>query len=366
MDSTGEELEIRLFGDIGKTRLAIAVVEPEAAGFPDVARFVSLSDQDPSWASETARVIQGKALPLVVDGVDGEPSAVYAIRRLLKDNPRLVLLATSRVRLGIMGETVFGLHGIESPPPGQEADANNYEAMARFRQGAERTLPGFPLAASDSVAVSEICRRVGGLPLALNLASACVASLSVSRIAEELRKSFDLLGSRDAAFVSGTGIGTVLHQSLSMLSEHEQSVFARLSVFQGGFEGDAATAVAGADVDLLSGLIRKSFVERLIGSRYDLHPLYRELGRTLLEKKGELDIAYHAQFEYFLAGAEERSRGLLQSASVAPFHRLVVEQTNLAAAYRWALRVDKAAVSRLPRVMLQKSHGFGLHHMRLP
>lgn len=353
-------------GGIGKTRLAIVIVQLEVTGFPDGARFITLSEHDSAWAEKTKRWVDGKSILLVVDGVDGSPSATSTVENLLKHNPGLVVLTTSRVRLGVFGESVFHLGGLEVPPDGEVENGARYDAAELFIQGATRSFPEFAAAPSDYLAIGEICRRVGGMPLALNLASAWVGTLSVARIAEELRMSFDLLRSGDAASAYEIGIKAVLEQSLALLGDEEGFVFARLSVFHGGFDSEAAASVAGATAPVLSGLIRKSFVQHLSADRYDLHPLFQEFGRNLLFKTQNLERANRAHFDYYLSGARDRSERLLKLRSVDVFHWMIVERLNLSAAHAWALQADPEGARALEVEMHEEFHGDGFHNLQLP
>jgi DNA-binding SARP family transcriptional activator/predicted ATPase len=353
-------------GGIGKTRLGMEAAHSEAWSFEGGAVYLSLEGGEAGWDSRAAQLTRGKDILLVLDAFEHVMTSRSVLERLLRENPRLVVLATSRVHLGISGETVFPLAGLEAPPPEASEEAERYEAVALFVQSARCSVPGFALGAPDREAVAEICRLVDGLPLALNLAAAWVSTLSCHEIAAEIRRGLDILvtGERDGAGVPG--LASVFRQSLQLLGGDERRVFPRLSVFRGGFDRDAAAAVAGADLATLNGLVRKSFMHRSSGGRYNLHGLFRQYGQDLLRADGESESVARRHLDYYLAGAESRDSDFRSAASFKAFHWLVLEQPNMAAALAWARMNDSSAAERLAVAMHSEIHGFGVHLLGRP
>lgn len=356
-------------GGVGKTRLLVAVVEEVATSFDGGARFVSLEAEGKSWADGMLAMLGSDEVLLAVDGVERQEGAVEAIRHLLRERPRLVIIATSRTPTGIPGEALMPLEGMKSPPVGFRGGADRFDSVALFTQAALRSAPSFRLEMSQYAAVGEICRLVGGMPLAINLAAGWVATLSPVEIAAELRNSLHLLttgGMNGGGMNGGSELETLFEQSAAMLSERERTAFARLSVFRGGFDREAAEEVASTDVATLAALTRKSFVQRLADQRYDLHPLFRGFGAKLLAEAGETDAVAAAHCRYYLANAEKRNPLIRATTSARAFLWLVVEQHNLQAAHAWATTRDPDKAASLASLIHAEIRGYGFHDIRLP
>jgi non-specific serine/threonine protein kinase len=270
---------------------------------------------------------------------------------LLRACPHLQILATSREALGIGGETVWRVPSLELPERGPLPPLQQLGQCAAVRLFVERAVsaqPRFALSAQNAAAVVAICRRLDGIPLALELAAACAAALPVAEVAARLEHSFRLLtrGSRTALPRQQTLRGTV-DWSYDLLSEPERLLFARLSVFAGGFTLEAAEAVcaegaiAEDDVlDLLLSLAQKSL---LVAEEHDgvvaryrlLEPLRQYAGERLVER-GEAAAVQTRHVGYYLALAEAAEPELRGPQQGVWLERLEREHDNLRAALAWS------------------------------
>ena len=358
-------------GGVGKTRLALQAAADQLPSFSDGAWLCELH---PAGDGETmaqavlaalrARPRPGvstagsiveflrtrSALLLVLDNCEHLADAAAALAAdILRGCPGVRVLATSQQPLGVGGEQMFGLRPLSLPPPdaGMVAAAAS-DAVSLFAQRAGAARGDFSLTPGNVAAVGEICRRLDGIPLAIELAAARVAALRPAEIAGLLDERFRLLtrGRADAARRQQTLQATV-EWSYALLGEAERRVFGCLGVFPASFDAAAAVAVAGAaglqqwDVlDSLTNLVGKSMVAEEEGpdqtSRYRLLETMRAYARQQLAA-GELGRLRHRHAEHYAAFAERAGLELLGPAQLAWQQRVRAERDNLQAAVTWAL-----------------------------
>jgi predicted ATPase/DNA-binding CsgD family transcriptional regulator len=352
-------------GGTGKTRLALEAAASQLNQFADgvwLVEFAGLSTSDlvvqtiakvlalpeaPDLApiEQLGAFLQSRRLLLVLDNCEHlieECARITAF--LLARCPRLVVLATSREPLSIDGETILRVPPLHLPDPVQPVKLPSligYDAVRLFVERAHAVEPSFQLMAINAAAVVEICRRLDGLPLALEFAAARVKVLGVIQIAERLNHALHLL-------TRGNTVAPPRHQTLramldwshDLLPVQAQTVLRRLSVFAGGFTLEAAEAVCASDdiaqpdvLDLLSDLVDKSLVDverrQVEPRRYRLLETIRQYSQEQLERAGETIPFYlrHTQWCLTLvAGAEEGLRGAEQAAW---FEQLEREHDNL-------------------------------------
>ena len=358
-------------GGSGKTRLAIEVAAEALDAYPDgvwLVDFASIGDPDlilqPVAAVLGLRVSPGLSLTEAVAGylrqkmallvLDNAEHLLEAVARLsqalLESCPDLHILATSRERLGISGETVW-----QVPPLGlPEADGSWLEllgadAVRLFAERAASVQPGFSLTDETGPVVARICRRLDGMPLAIELAATRIRVLSPPEIARRLDDRFRLLtGGSAVALPRQQTLRTAVDWSYDLLSDAERTLFDRLSVFEGGFGLEAAEAVCAAGrlapqqvLDLLSGLFDKSLVATSEGptgtTRYALLETLREYGRERLAHRGETDELRRRHLDFFLAVAEEAEPELRGPEQKDWFERLDADHANLRAALKRSL-----------------------------
>lgn len=355
-------------GGSGKTRLAAeaaARVAPAFArvGWVDFAPLVdaalvpqhvtvALSVQErlgDSTVDSLIGAIGGDAVLLVLDNCEHlvDPCAEL-VELLLRGCPRLTVLATSREALGVPGETAWLV------PPLAVAEATNL-----FVERAQAVLPTFGLTDANATPVTEICRRLDGIPLAIELAAARIRVLSPDQIAERLSDAFRLLsaGSRTALPRHRTLRGT-MEWSYALLNPREQVLLRRLAVFASTFSLEAAEAVAAGDPleadDILDGvttLVDKSLLvlESTSGdARYRLLETVRQYGYERLREANEVDTLRARHADFFVALAEAAAPHLFGGAGDAVWlARVTDDSNNLRAVAEWATEAPERASQAL-------------------
>jgi non-specific serine/threonine protein kinase len=354
-------------GGCGKTRLALEAAREASGGFEDGAWWVGLAPlSEPDLVPRAVasalgvREVPGRSLEevlvehlkarstlLVLDNCEHLIGACAALAdALLPSCPSLRILATSREALGIAGERAWLVPSLTLPddpqrlPPVEEL--SRYEAVRLFVERAE-AVSGFALTEHNASAVARVCRRLDGIPLAIELAAARAKVLSVEQIADRLDGSFQLLtGGSRVALPRQRTLRATIGWSHELLSEEERALFRRLSVFADGFALGAAEAVCpGEDLeedevlDLLSRLVDKSLVlarERGGEMRYRLLETVRHYGREKLEAAGEAEEVRRRHALFFLELAEEAEPAMLGPRQDAWMGRLEREHDNLRAA----------------------------------
>jgi predicted ATPase len=349
-------------GGIGKTRLALQTAMGHQTVFADGVAFVALAGVTaphlivPAMADALGIAITANTGPdaqlfaalhtremlLVLDNVEQLLAGIDVMAELLAQAPGIKLLVTSRERLNLQEEWVFDLHGLPVPrsDPARGEDLEENASAALFLLHARRTRSDFTLTPADAAALRRICRLVEGMPLALELAASWVRLLSCPEIADEIARSLDFLSAaRRNAPDRHRSIRAIFAHSWALLTPLEQQTLARLAVFRGGFDREAAEQVADADLPLLSALVDKSLVRRAPSHRYELHELIRQFAWEKLQACGELAHIQHLHLVHFLALAESAEPQLNERDQVKWLRRLDLEADNLRAAFDavWAL-----------------------------
>ena len=359
-------------GGIGKTRLALQAATELTGSYPDGVWLVELAPLvDPALIPEAvassleirkqpgsplertlADALRPRRLVLVLDNCEHLVTACAELAdALLRACPNLRILATSREPLGIGGETVWRVPPLSLPTPlgpSKVVALQQSEAGQLFLERANAALPGFELTEPNAQAIASLCRRLEGIPLALELAAAWVPVLSAEEIAERLDDALRLLvtGSRLAPPRQQT-LRATLEWSYRLLSDPERDLFMRLSVFAGGWTlSDAEIVCAGPDLpreavlDVLVGLVRKSLVLAEPGanggSRYRLLEPVRQYARERLLETDSADVIHQQHARHFLELAERGETALRGPDQQIWLERLDREHDNLRAALAWA------------------------------
>jgi len=360
-------------GGIGKTRLALQVaaelVETFADGVwfvrlarlvdptlvvPTIAQTLGLKELGSQSLAETLRThLADKHLLLVLDNFEQVVGAAPEIAALLETSRGLHVLVTSRLALHLRGERETPLKPLPLPQRGQRIPPealSQYAAVALFLERAQAARPDFAVTAANAPAIAEICARLDGLPLALELAASRVKMLPPEALLSRLVRSLQLLtgGARDADERQQTMRATIAW-SEDLLTPEEQRLFRRLAVFVGGCTLEAAEVICAAPagaaplgLDLLEGLsklIDHSLVQpREEGGepRFGLLQVIREYALEGLEASGETSALRRAHAAHFLALAEQAEPELSGPEVGAWLGRLEREHDNLRAALGWA------------------------------
>lgn len=409
---TGTALAARLLtltgpGGSGKTRLAIQAGNLLTAAFADgvwwvelaplsdptfvpqaVAKVLNVREQAGQVLSETLQnALRSKKLLLVLDNCEHLIAAcAELVAGLLPACPHLQILATSREPLALAGEAVWPVSPLSLP---QTIDAllpeqlTGYEALRLFAERAAAVQPAFTLTPANAPAVVSICRRLDGLPLAIELAAALVRVLTPPQIAERLVDRFNLLtGGSRAALPRHQTLRAAIDWSYDLLDPAEQALFRRLSVFAGGFTLEAVEAIwlrqislplpgppacpewhpeprpddlGGVEglvegrsrraslLDLLTRLLDKSLLSAeavAAEMRYGMLETIRQYGQEKLAAAGEETGARRQHLRWYTCLAEQAETHLLGAKQITWLNRLDLDHDNLSAALRWAAEGD--------------------------
>ena len=364
-------------GGVGKTRLALQAAAELLPSYRDGAWLCELHAADDGEAMAQAvlaalrvrprpgltlaesivEFLRSRNVLLVLDNCEHLVRAAAALAADILRNCRDVrILATSRQALGVDGEQVFGLRPLSLPAPSPAASMTTIsgsDAVSLFVQRATAARGDFGLTAANVSAIGEICRRLDGVPLAIELAAARVAALRPAEIARLLDERFRLLtrGRADAAGRHQTLQATV-EWSYALLSETERHVFNCLGVFPASFDAAGAAAVAGAGdlgqwdiLDALTALVGKSMVAEEEGadqtSRYRLLETMRAYARQQLAAAGGQDLVQRRHAEHYAAFAEQAGPGLLGPQQLSWQRQIQGELDNLQAAVTWTFTGDQ-------------------------
>ncbi|MFD8372354.1 tetratricopeptide repeat protein [Streptomyces sp. NPDC059688] len=380
----GRLLTLTGAGGCGKTRLALAVAARRGGDFRDGACFVDLAglaEPDlvpeavaaalglplpPSGRSGQALVAQltGRELLLVLDNCEHLVDACAALAsEIIARCPGVAVLATSREPLRSYGERTFRVPSLGLPDPHRlpsVADLGRFASVRLFTERAARADPGFRLTDRNAAAVAQICFRLDGMPLALELAAARAHVLAPRQIAERLDDALALLsrGDRRGVTRQETLLGT-LEWSHRLLDEEERRLFRRLAVFVGGFSLAAAEQVCadgadgtddGAVLDVLDRLADKSLVSvepRQDEVRYRLLETIRQYAADRLRAAGEAAATEARHRRFYLALAEAWDHEPPAGAPAATSLELEADHGNLRAALRSLLRDEPDGALRL-------------------
>jgi predicted ATPase/class 3 adenylate cyclase len=358
-------------GGAGKTRLALQVAAEGLEEFSDgvwLVELAALSDpnlvpkavasalgapEQPGRAlTETlADALRHKSALIILDNCEHlVPPCAQLADSLLRACPKLRILATSREALGVAGETTWLVPSMSVPNPQRLPSLDGfteYEAIRLFIDRAVASAPQFAVTSSNAPAVAQVCSRLDGIPLAIELAAARVKVLSAEQIASRLDERFRLLtgGSRTALPRQQT-LRAAMDWSFDLLSQKERALLRQLSVFAGGWTLDAAEAICSgggieaADIlDLLTQLVDKSLVvvDTEDGEvRYRLLETVREYGRTRLREVEEPRDVQRRHRDWYLAFAERAEPELRGPNQLTWLRRLEDDHDNLRAALEWS------------------------------
>jgi predicted ATPase/class 3 adenylate cyclase len=372
-------------GGCGKSRLAQETGMRMAASHSDgvwLIEFAALADpslvpqtlasvlglrEEPgrTWSEVLCEHMRAKHLLLILDNCEHVLAASAALAHtLLRACPAVKILATSREGLGVDGEITYRVPSLSLPDPGDTGQRPDdvlagSEAARLFVERATRARPGFAVSGDNAEAILQLCRRLDGIPLALELAASRVRALSVDQILERLDDRFRLLtgGSRSALPRQQT-LQALIDWSYNLLTEGERALFRRLSVFAGGWTLEAAEEVCSGqsierpDVpELLARLVDKSVVvvDEEPAVRYRLLETVRQYGHDRLVQAGEAELTRGRHLEVFLHLAEKAAPKLRTGERERWLRRLDAERDNLRTALEWSLQLigDPGAALRL-------------------
>src|SRR5688572_13755648 len=367
-------------GGIGKTRLALQAAADLLEDFPDgtylmllatlteaelflpaVAETLGVRETGEQPLDESLKdYLHERRLLLVLDNFEQVLEAAPTVTELLAVAPGLKVLATSRAPLGLYGEHVYPvppltLPDLKRPPPLERL--TQYEAVGLFLERARALKPDFEVTNESAPAVAEICVRLDGLPLAIELAAARIKMLPPKAILQRLTSRLKLLtgGARDLPERQRT-LRATIEWSHALLDEGEQLLFGRLAVFAGGRALEAIEAICDAEGDLpvdafegVSSLVDKSLLGQEEGPngepRFVMLETIHEFAREKLQGSGEAEQIKRVHAEYFLTLAEEAFPELRGPDQLEWLERLEAEHDNIRTALSWALEGKEVEVA---------------------
>jgi predicted ATPase len=348
-------------GGVGKTRLALRIAGEVRTDFRDGVWFVELGElRDESMLVDVVTATLGvrdqsarpslevlieflssRQLLLVLDNCEQVVDAAAKLAEmLLRSCPEIRILATSREALGIVGETVEPLSPLPCPETYSEPTpfGSGNDAVALFAERAAAAVPGFELTTENTATIAQICSRLDGLPLAIELAAARLRAMSPEQILDRLSDRFSLLtrGSRRAPTRQQT-LAWSIGWSYDLCTPDEQQLWGRLSVFSGSFELQAAEAVCGFEMaegflDLVSSLVDKSILLRTEAQgvvRLRLLDTVRDYGRERLEQTGEYSQLRRRHCDWYRQFAHDAEAEWFSARQVQWLDRIRRELSNL-------------------------------------
>lgn len=385
-------------GGLGKTRLALRIAAEVRRSFPKGAWGVDLAPlNDGAFLAQTVLTALGldhdsarPALPVLSDHLADKrlllvldncehllDSCAELTRSLLAAAPHLQVLATSRQALGVDGEHLLPVRPLPAPDPHSPPTAAvaQYEAVRLFMDRAAAVVPGFTVGEDQGAAVSGICHRLDGIPLAIELAAARLRVLSPRQILERLDDRFALLcrGGSSAAPARQRTLRAAIDGSFELCTPSERRLWARLSVFCGGFDLEAAEEVCTGDgrsrggeiLDVVTGLVDKSIqIREDHGDQVRLRMLetIRQYGRSLLDDgtgSGEREFAQRRHRDHYQRLAARAESEWLSPRQLAWFARLRLEHANIRAALEFCLNTPGESGNALHLVTSLWSHRIG-------
>ena len=363
-------------GGIGKTRLSLHVAADAMVDYPDGVWFVELAPlADKRLVPQAVASVLGvreeagrpvleallkyvkdRRLLLILDNCEHLVHACAELAtQLLQSGPHVKVLASSREHLRVTGETSFPVPALAVPDLYENFKHTTLEQYAAAQLFIDRTVavqPAFEVTTSNAAAVAEICHRLDGIPLAIELAAARVRALSVEQIAARLEDRFRLLtsGNRTALPRQQT-LRALIDWSYDLLTERERVLLRRLAVFAGGWTMEAAEAVgAGGELsakdvlDLLTHLVEKSLVASdAEGGRYRLMETVRQYAQERLNEAGEGDEVRTRHLAFYLALVEKADSSLRGPDAGVWLSRLDLDGENLLSAHAWCDRAEDGA-----------------------
>ena len=380
-------------GGMGKTRLALEVARVNSNLFRDGSFLVSLASVSeasfivPAIAEAIKFPFQGETDPMTQllrhlnqknfliildnfehllsslsesgeDESDTRISGEELLSEILRNAPGNKILVTSRERLKLQEEWDYEVYGMSFPQDLQTVEEagqgpEKYTAIQLFLQQARKADASFAYSTEDMDAIVRICRLVEGMPLGIELAAPWIRLMSCREIADEIERNLDLLEtSLRNVPERHRSMRAIFEQSWQRLSPEERTVLSKLSVFRGGCRREAAEAVTGAKLPLISSLVDKSLVHHAGGGRYELHELIRQFALDQLQCSSEIyaeTLDRHCR--YYTAFMKQQEREIKGGAQLEAVQRITADIDNVRNAWRRAVErrdlqaIEKAAES---------------------
>ncbi len=352
-------------GGIGKTRLALEATAIAKDNFPDGASVIYLAPVlspdflvpticqaltitlygEQYMKAQLLNYLSLKHLLLVLDNYEHLLEGAGVLAEILENVPHAKILVTSRERLNLREEWVLEVQGLPFPANESETDIERYSAVELFLHNARRVSVGFDVTDTHKPAIVRICRLVGGMPLALELAAAWVRVLPCEAIADEIERSLDILETPARNIEPRHhNMRAAIEPTWEQLNSAEQVVFKKLSVFRGGFTREAAAYITGASLRILSALVDKSLLRLDDRGRYTIHELLRQYGQEHLTlSTDDANQTHDLHCEYYTTFMQQQWEHLAGSRVKESLQQIEQEIDNVRAAWQWAITWKKAS-----------------------
>jgi predicted ATPase/DNA-binding CsgD family transcriptional regulator len=391
---TSRLLTLTGMGGIGKTRLALQVASDMFHDFADGVYFVDLAPiNDPTLVPKTIaaifdvfehpreplldtlkRALRGRELLLLIDNFEHVITAATLVSVLLVASQHLKIMMTSREPLRLIGEQEYPVP-VMSLPSAEGAsiqDVTTSEAGALFVQRVQMMQPRFTLNSTGAPVVAQICNRLDGLPLAIELAAARCKLLSPQALLDRLDNRLNTLtsGSRDAPMRQRT-IRDTLEWSYNLLNSEEKALFIRLAIFRGGCSLDAIEAICGHNLthdvlDILASLVDKGLVQQRETTqgepRFIMLEMIHEYAKEKLATHDEVEAMYRRHAEYYTELAERAEPELRMAPHIHWFQRFGFERDNVRQVLEWSLSQGEISIGmRLASALWLFWFAYGYH-----
>lgn len=363
-------------GGIGKTRLALQAAATVLAAYPggvSLVEFAGLSDpravalavasaigvkEDPGRPlvlSIIAHLTNRRVLLILDNSEHLLQSCASLARDLLEALPLLTIVASSREPLHLAGELTYNVPPLATPTPGSTRNLQTFAQFAAvrlFRDRAAAVRPDFSMTSTNVEAIAQVCRRLDGIPLAIELAAARTRSLGIQEIAARLDDRFAILKSKDATLLPRQQtLRALIDWSYDLLPDPERALLRSLAVFSAGWMLDAAEQIcihaglqADTILDLLTNLVDKSLVVmEASGDRYRLLDSVQQYALERLRESGEERRVRDAHLAYYLALTQRARPELVGAHQRIWLDRLDLERANILAAHAWCDQADNGA-----------------------
>jgi predicted ATPase/DNA-binding CsgD family transcriptional regulator len=363
-------------GGMGKTRLSQAVARTQIGHHRDGVYFVPLAplssanDIVTTIAENIGFVFHGENPPtqqlvnflkdrsmlIVLDNFEHLLDGAGLVSDIIQSTPNIKVIATSRERLNLRGETVYSLSGLEFPKWETPEDAIEYDAVKLFMQSANRARSDFELQTDELGFLARICRLTAGMPLGIELAAGWVDVLSLQQIADEIQQGIDILETdmRDVP-ERHRSLRATFESTWNRLTDTEQIVFGRLSVFRGGFSLESAEAVVEANARHLKKLTQKTLIQTDTNKRFAVHELLRQFGEGKLAETDELPMIQQKHATYFANFMAERKQDIKNNRQLEALDLIDADYENVRIS--WLYLVDQQQWEQLPKFL----HSLGFY-----
>lgn len=358
------EPDIRLLtilapGGMGKTRLALEAAAQQIPNFHDGVYLVPLHMLSeavqlvPAIASAIGFQLQGHQRPeqqllrylgnkemlLLFDSCEVLPESTSLIADLMQAAPAIKVLVTSREKLNLLQESVYTLHGLRFPDGVLTEDALQYDAVQLLIQTAKRVKPDWIPTRSNLFDAARICKLTGGMPLGILLAASWLDILSLEEIAAEIQKNTDILETELLDVPERQrSIRAVFNYAWQRLTPDEQTAYARLSVFRGGFTREAAEQITGVSLRGLLCLRNKALLQLQQTGRFDIHDLLHQYGQEQLAADPDENTRIHkAHATYYAEMLRRHDDNLKGSRQSDALNEIEANLENIRAAWQWNL-----------------------------